>query len=1084
MEADVCGLCHRHYDDTARVRMDLVCSHSLCLACTRFSSRCPECDVPLSVLEKVDDMEAQPEAKMQKGDDDEELPPLTAPPESDSMAKQRAIPARPLTLQELKNVSLPEENLDWQCPICTAPYDNDQRVPMVVDACFEKKPNMYAEPKDDDPARGSIKGCGHCVCEPCSLQLTARSRNQNRCPSCRSWIRSWGPDLVRLHAIASHDGGRHLLHVRLINQAQASVDPLAQQLSEMPKLKKVLLDKNEALSRKQQEIISLQAVIANAKQDAAIAKEAEESARLRAERIQRQINQYAGLTGKLAEQEKISRDLFEDIITSRIRSVASGALPASQLDIVVDHDVAFGLAVKYTITTESGNRLTYVRKNYNMYRNEEELRCALIQRYMAEAQQEGRTPTAEQFEASHKQAGDLVLVKMGTWLHQYMESTMMPESMLDDTGGADMNTHYLLATPSMLAAARKQRDDEERKALEQKQLAEAAAMAKMVEAERAAAAQAEMVAVAVAVDGVECISCMRPVVVSICPICEHAWCNDPLSFCRHLCPNMTLSVGVQDCLIRRGDQDPSVFDNWRPTDSMWEENWYRKACEARIRKAMEKEDPPSSLSLGVRLRHAVVEMFRAKGVLWPDNRVVYDTITQVEAAILPGHKAITGNVWYALWHHLLSKIDRPKQKSFLEQSKKYHLAKLEKLRREIGLEPVSTLSSLRGPLPGPFLGAVKVSGRAPFMARGELPAGDFVSTDEGRAAFVQSLARMNAAVSDRGPRPGSEEEEAAVYSHRGPRPGSEDEEARSNVASAVGPLNNLMYIINAPMPVPPEVARELSGPDLSGAVMSPDSDQARMVTLRPAGMIGPCFQFPARLMIPPPPAPRQEQAVEHPPNTIDRAPVRFGKFGPQGFQVAPAASPVPAFASRPGAASVHIDEHGHLTRTSAAIRTDGTAREFALGVRPSMPAAGFTYFGNDGGFQLAEERTIGTAHYTAYQRPTRGYSYSFPEEAEDFFDREPVEVPTSGLPEDEDDSNPPPALVDLPVPPPIDEIQDPLANPPGYELEPPLSMESGHASADGNDSDAEMVVASQLPPPPARETEPEDFFDGVNNATL
>jgi hypothetical protein len=45
-------------------------------------------------------------------------------------------------------------------------------------------------------------------------------------------------------------------------------------------------------------------------------------------------------------------------------------------------------------------------------------------------------------------------------------------------------------------------------------------------------------------------------------------------------------------------------------------------------------------------------------------------------------------------------------------------------------------------------------------------------------------------------------------------------------------------------------------------------------------------------------------------------------------------------------------------------------------------------------------------------------------------------------------------------------------------------MESGHASADGNDSDAEMVVASQLPPPPARETEPEDFFDGVNNATL
>jgi len=574
--------------------------------------------------------------------------------EPDPMAAQREVAAAATTLQDLRNARLPDINVDWECPICASPYDNDERIPMMVDACYRDAPNMYVSAREDTPGRGTVKGCGHRMCEPCSLTMMGRKRDLNTCPTCRSWIKSYGPDLSLLHDLVSKDSGLYMLLVRQNNKLNASMDPLALEANKTGEIKEKLKAKERELTTKQSELLSAQRAIQESKRESEGWKAARDEAERKVERLKKDILHYAGLTVKIIEAEKISRSLFEDVIDSRLRCVASGAVPASRLGIDVDMGDAQGLGLpfKYKITTTDGSTLGYTRKNFNVHREEEGRRCAAIQRYVAEGREQDKLPTREELKASYIEGiayniesvagADKVLVKAGTWLHQYLGRAMMPERMFDDTQGADMTTHYVLATRAMLVAAQRHRDDKE---IEDRRAAEQAALRKVEEEQRAKEEAANP-------KGKPCISCLRPVVKEVCPKCNELWCNDMHSFCQHACPTYPGPMGTSDVERSVFGDDVQLTDAPIGSGRMWDETWYRKACEVRIRAENLATEP-----LGVLIRRSVAVMFMNRGAL-PDDDHVYSSIPEIEGALstdMEKHKALYTNVWRALWCHLINR---------------------------------------------------------------------------------------------------------------------------------------------------------------------------------------------------------------------------------------------------------------------------------------------------------------------------------------------------------------------------------------------------------------------------------------------
>ena len=660
-EDTVCPGCQRPLKDVTAVRI-MPCRHAMCLACMRADGvssgdggACPVCGDPVESHETWTVRPAQVESKFMLADDAMDYVYF---PDADS--DRREEPAAPLTLEDLRNACLPEPNMDWECPICMGPYDNAGRVPMAVDVCFGKNPDMNVDQDDDDELRGVTKGCGHTVCEPCSVHILAKRRKEKRCPTCRGWVKSFGPDLEKLMAIVSEDGGRYAFLVRRNNELNDSVDPLALKAAEIPGLKKQIADKDKATLD-----IMVKMETANKKLEetrAALTLAAEDctAANLKLNALKKEVKKLTRLQVRLREQEKISRTLFEDVITSRIRHVASGAVPASQLGITTERDAILYPAnppVKYIISTKDGTRLEYVREQWGMHRQEEEQRCAVIERYMAEAREENNLPSADQFMTSYIQTGGergLVLVKTGTWLHSYMTAHMMAESMFDDADGADMNTRYVIATSAMLAEAQKRRDDLDAAAMEKKQeeLRQFIEQAMKIEEP-----QSQMLE-ELHNEAKECISCIRRVVVECCVKCKEPWCDDPTSFCRHECP----TLGPDYNGVRAIFGDAVGETNVAPgSPQMWDETWYRKACEVRIRAMMNADGGHMEISrthfhsgspLGTIIRTAVVAMLRDEGAI-PDDDRWYNSIDELQKAFQPGHDGVYRNIWRHLWYHLI-----------------------------------------------------------------------------------------------------------------------------------------------------------------------------------------------------------------------------------------------------------------------------------------------------------------------------------------------------------------------------------------------------------------------------------------------
>jgi hypothetical protein len=548
--AEECPRCRRPYDDSNRNPMLLRCDHFLCLACTRVAAHCPNCDALVNVVyEEEDDDDEQVAAvavvPTAAGQGNVETAPPQAPASAidDPFSKQRQVPAASITLEDLKNARLPDNNVDWECPVCAALYDNDGRVPMAVDACYATEPNMCIDADADDKIRGIVKGCEHVLCEPCAVAVVSGRRNKHLCPMCRSWIKSFAPHLTLLHDIVSEDGGRYVLHVGQVNRLNVSLDPMALQVMDMPKLKQAIMELNRKVSEGEQKhsiVLSQVATVEHTLRttQAAAKRDSHTIAEYKAK-----LAGHGALQNKLLKQEELTRALFEDLLSSRVRCVASGAVSASQLGISVvrDQDPSLGLPFKYVITTAKGERLQYARQHFNVHRSQEELRAALIDRYAAQAREEESIPSAEQFASSYKVADNVVMVKTGTWLHAFLGANMMAESLFDDTHGTDMSTHYVLATPTMLATA------------QAKHVEEVARLAAVKAAEEAAREKqnvppfwCHLTTELVPADG--CISCMRT--GTLCGMCGFHWCE--ARHCFHGCGALAGECG----------EDPD-FTNYR-----------------------------------------------------------------------------------------------------------------------------------------------------------------------------------------------------------------------------------------------------------------------------------------------------------------------------------------------------------------------------------------------------------------------------------------------------------------------------------------------------------------------------------------
>ena len=921
---ETCQQCRRFYDQNMRSPMLLECTHTMCLACTRFSSHCPHCDRPVAVVEVSHEEEAVVEEHAIVAVEEEEVEEEEgeAP---DPMAKQREVAAPTLTLEDLKNARLPDNNVDWECPICTALYDNDGRVPMMVDACYDRAPNMYTDLAEDEARRKIVKGCGHVLCEPCSVQRIARRRDENTCPTCRGWIKSFAPDLTRLHDIVSEDSGRYVLHVRQNNTLNASMDPLALKAAEIPRLRQALKDKDAQVQAVEDQRLEALASIKKARDEAKTFQDAFAKAERQRLKAVRDLTKYTGLVGKLAEQEQMTRSLFEDVICSRIKRVAAGFLPASQLGITVSRVPVWimegteaGPPVKYIVTTSDGKRMEYVRPNFNVYRTQEEHRYSVIERMLDQAKKETQLPSPQELKDSFKTAGDSILVRTGTWLHHFLSENMMAEALLDDTCGADINTHYVMATPSMLAAAEKRRDEEEKALADKaaKKAEEEAAKKVEEEAERKKRAEEEATKPPAtshvnADYPLRCISCLRDV-DELCNDCGHAWCDDSASFCQHGCSGVFRMLDYQNV---RGDNDVGTL---LMALDMFKGNWYQQACEARLRWEMTHLDgDQGTLPFGRCMRKLVVDMFKKEGALPQDDKE-YDSIEAVRAAlVVPGPAHLYRNVWRFLWYFMLDRDGVPllgpgagkKGARFgkgessawpkIDIPGRFHNS-LERDYRE-GVDEPRGASSSSGSL---FATPEEALAAGRSLGRHERPSEDFVPTEAGRATFLGALGEMAAAVrddwivrDDAGPT----QMRALLdeLERDGGRPAVHVEEDTPPVPSPAQPAVDLSSFRTG-LPRMQEEARWTrqvgNARRIIGRALEPTrpSDNLTLIEMNPGGF----GMIHARSLRGDDDPVMPQPVHESPPDNSNRAPIRMRGFGSAGFRVAPDASAMPNYAGR------------------------------------------------------------------------------------------------------------------------------------------------------------------------------------------
>ncbi len=128
-------------------------------------------------------------------------------------------------LTRLKSATA-DDRYEWMCPICMSPYDNQYRVPMAVSECYAKKRNPYSEEED----RGRADGCGHQVCEVCSLRMLEKHM---QCAVCRSNIKEFAADTTLLAEIVAFADGQYVSMAAQYNEASTRLEPALMDLKKL-----------------------------------------------------------------------------------------------------------------------------------------------------------------------------------------------------------------------------------------------------------------------------------------------------------------------------------------------------------------------------------------------------------------------------------------------------------------------------------------------------------------------------------------------------------------------------------------------------------------------------------------------------------------------------------------------------------------------------------------------------------------------------------------------------------------------------------------------------------------------------------
>jgi hypothetical protein len=539
---------------------------NVCSSCGYVATSWESWTSPVPDLEEPSLAECEPPTKS---------PALQLEEDEDELAAARAIPSSALTLEDLKLASLPPGNSDWECSVCMFPYDNAAHVPFLVDASFEKKPNDYADdPEEDDRLRITKPGCGHAVCEPCSVQLLT-TRRGSKCPLCRAWVKSFAPHLQLLETIVSEDGGRYVALVRQLNEMSDRLDPLQTEVCMVAETKRKHAQEVQRLTVDQEAWQATRAELATMQTEkAGLWTKVTELQRL-VETLSHFRDELVNAKRSISEKDALGALLFEEFITSRLKQVAAGTLAPSQLGIEVMSLGTDDRPVTYKVSLGRGTPRYYIRPQYNLHAREEKARARIIANYNAMANATS-LPTAMELEQSHFRMSDtLSMVKTGTWLQTWLSRNMGAETLFDAEGtavtsGVDLEAHYVPATHAMLNKAK-----EEYKRLK----AEAAAAPKPAQPLLPTMVALEGVLPGVDQDVLEidslpshtavardtsgdlpspppppppkdkepatsdayglgpgaymCICCGCQ--ASLCSICTYAWCDPPGRFCAHRC---------------------------------------------------------------------------------------------------------------------------------------------------------------------------------------------------------------------------------------------------------------------------------------------------------------------------------------------------------------------------------------------------------------------------------------------------------------------------------------------------------------------------------------------------------------------
>jgi len=453
---DKCPWCDRAYNEAIYRKMTIVpCGDFGCFSCLRSllvpvkredaqkQKICKTCDGVIEKMEVAEEEEEEDVKKVAKASEDDEEQEAKRDKEeeedvvlfSDEDDDDDGDNDEEV-LRKLRSVRLPDDNIDWTCAVCSFLFDNKNYMPMRVSKCKPSPSNMItgATRSDDE------EGCGHTVCEPCSIktndEFTKGDQHSRKCIFCRRVIAAFEVNLPLLKKIVAFLDGQYVALVQQINEANAALNPVADAQNE---LKSQIAELKESKEKWKMEAQGAAGV------------------KMELNRVKNERDMYAN---RVRDNDTLRKDkddlmktngiLYDELISARLMCVASGALAKHQLGLSIRGDGPGGsiqganpyiiVQVSTGTNTSPGPSLVYGRKKRSIDRYKDAQLRRIdqynmdVQRILSDDKTAIVVPSEEELSRSYVKSFDdnHMMVKTGTWLFRaIMDQNAVPESVFD-----------------------------------------------------------------------------------------------------------------------------------------------------------------------------------------------------------------------------------------------------------------------------------------------------------------------------------------------------------------------------------------------------------------------------------------------------------------------------------------------------------------------------------------------------------------------------------------------------------------------------------------------------------------------------